>query len=190
MVSRMKAVLISIQPRWCDLIVSGEKTVEIRKTRPKLETPFKVYVYMTKAYDTIFGKGSPKRVCVGGGKIIGEFVCDDIVADKTFGHDTLFKISACMSDADISAYCLNKEIYCWHISNLVIYDEPKELGNFATFCKCFFTGNNCDECEWLLDCRGLELDESDCVCNGLKPLKRPPQSWCYVEEKGNVNEGT
>lgn len=45
----MKAVLISIKPNWCKLIWSGMKTVEVRKTRPKLETPFRVYVYCTLA---------------------------------------------------------------------------------------------------------------------------------------------
>ena len=55
-----KAVLISIRPEWCDLIVRGKKTIEVRKTRPKLETPFKVYIYCTKAPQqliTIFKDG-------------------------------------------------------------------------------------------------------------------------------------
>ena len=43
----MKAVLISIKPKWCDLIRRGRKTVEVRKTCPKLEVPFKVYIYET-----------------------------------------------------------------------------------------------------------------------------------------------
>lgn len=42
-----KSVLISINPKWCELIASGKKTVEVRKTRPKLETPFKCYIYCT-----------------------------------------------------------------------------------------------------------------------------------------------
>ena len=43
-----KAVLISIHPKWCELIASGKKMVEIRKNKPKLETPFKCYIYQTK----------------------------------------------------------------------------------------------------------------------------------------------
>lgn len=43
-----KAVLMSTQPKWCELIANGKKTVEVRKTRPKLKTPFKVYIYCTK----------------------------------------------------------------------------------------------------------------------------------------------
>lgn len=43
----MKTVLISIQPKWCELILSGDKTLEIRKNKPKLITPFKCYIYCT-----------------------------------------------------------------------------------------------------------------------------------------------
>ena len=32
----MKSVLISIQPKWCELIASGQKTVEVRKSKPKM----------------------------------------------------------------------------------------------------------------------------------------------------------
>ena len=42
-----KAVLISIRPEWVEKIARGEKTLELRKTEPKLETPFKVYIYCT-----------------------------------------------------------------------------------------------------------------------------------------------
>ena len=48
-----KAVLLSIQPRWCGLIVSGKKTIEVRKTRPKIETPFKCYIYQIKSKDKL-----------------------------------------------------------------------------------------------------------------------------------------
>jgi len=50
----MESVLISIQPKWCELIASGKKTIEVRKTRPKLDTPFKVYIYCTKDKKNIF----------------------------------------------------------------------------------------------------------------------------------------
>lgn len=44
----MNLVMISIHPKWCGLIASGEKTVEIRRTRPKFDTPFMCYIYCTK----------------------------------------------------------------------------------------------------------------------------------------------
>jgi hypothetical protein len=39
-----KAVLISIRPEWCEKIINGQKTIEVRKTRPKMDTPFKCYI--------------------------------------------------------------------------------------------------------------------------------------------------
>lgn len=44
----MKAVMLSIQPKWCELIASGKKTIEVRKTAPQLQMPFKCYIYETK----------------------------------------------------------------------------------------------------------------------------------------------
>lgn len=35
----MIAVLISIRPKWCEKIINGQKTIEVRKTRPKMDTP-------------------------------------------------------------------------------------------------------------------------------------------------------
>ena len=43
-----KAVLLSVQPKWCELIATGKKTIEIRKTKPKIKVPFKAYIYCTK----------------------------------------------------------------------------------------------------------------------------------------------
>lgn len=71
----MKSVLISIKPQWCELIFSGKKTVEVRKTRPKSETPFKVHIYCTKDKHGWFHFGKKERL---DGKVIGEFVCDKV----------------------------------------------------------------------------------------------------------------
>ena len=84
-------VLLSIKPKWCELIASGKKTVEIRKTKPKIETPFKCYIYCTK--QNVPGEilltynkkveGRNKGFRDNGdiplaGKVIGEFICDEI----------------------------------------------------------------------------------------------------------------
>lgn len=161
----MKAVLISIRPHWCEMIARREKTIEVRKTKPKLDTPFKVYIYCTKDPHGWFDFGKKERL---DGKVIGEFVCDTFVVDKTFGHDAMFNAAACMTDAEVSAYCLNAEMYGWHISDLAIYDKPKELSAFEIECK-----GGCDI---------PYMYEPPCArCNKNK-LTRPPQSWCYVEE--------
>lgn len=97
-----KAVLISIQPKWCEKIANGEKTIEIRKTRPRLEAPFKCYIYCTKPIrfykisecmctsneylhlcegQVTMGDGFKlfdKEYQVLNGRVIGEFVCNGI----------------------------------------------------------------------------------------------------------------
>ena len=50
----MKAVMISIRPEWDEKITSGEKTADVRKTRPKVEPPFKCYIYCTKAKEKLW----------------------------------------------------------------------------------------------------------------------------------------
>ena len=169
-----KAVLISIRPKWCEMIASGAKAVEIRKTRPKLKTPFKVYIYCTKSDDMFWVLNTISRrvygfsaLCAnlkdaegaykGNGKVIGEFVCDTFVTDKTFGHDPLFNGAACMDEVECAAYSCCTPLYGWHISNLEVYDTPKELSEFSRLRQTKF---------------------------GLEPVSftRAPQSWCYVEE--------
>ena len=77
----MKAVLLSVRPTYCEKIASGKKTIEVRKSRPKQEIPFKVYIYMTKgfaSYPVTIG-GYPYICNYSGGQgVIGEFICDRI----------------------------------------------------------------------------------------------------------------
>lgn len=78
-----KAVLISIRPEWVEKIANGEKTVEVRKTQPKLETPFKCYIYETKARteaDRTSEKGADAGKVYGRGMVVAEFICDEIKA--------------------------------------------------------------------------------------------------------------
>lgn len=184
-----KAVLISIQPKWCELIASGEKTVEVRKTKPKLETPFKCYIYCTeKDYDKIFcvDKFMHKVFLNGNGKqkVIGEFVCDRITeyecSSDGFG-ELATTCGTCLTYDEILNYCNGNDLYGWHITDLVIYDVPRNLSGFYHYC-----GDNpqCDGCNAHYY-SNTECGEEDYCCSpmdGCKPLTRPPQSWCYVEE--------
>ena len=110
----MKSVLISIRPKWCEKIISGEKTIEVRKTRPKMKPLFKCYIYQT-------GKGG----------VIGEFVCDEIF-DLPWGARIPSDIArgACLEPGEIHQYLGVSSGYGWHISNLKIYDAPLALSEF------------------------------------------------------------
>ena len=199
----IKSILLSIKPKYCELIASGKKTIEIRKTRPKLATPFKVYIYETKGYDTIFGKDKPKKLCVSGGRVIGEFVCDKIdriahcgtcnndirlrIVDEKICYkelDYAYLDNCKLSYTDIDRYSNGCDVYGWHISNLVIYDNPKELCEFVRICPEWEKGyitNKCLKCEHCYE-NSAECYRS-CVFEGELPITRPPQSWCYVESE-------
>lgn len=179
-----KAVLISIQPQWCERIARGEKTVEIRKTRPKIETPFKCYVYRTKGVVKHIAKGEWFDMPVGG-TVIGEFTCDRITplfnvctdnwhhlaGDVHEWHKELVK-RACLTDAELKAYAKGQNCFAWHISDLKIYDKPRELREFKKNNRdCFYA-----------DLGIAKRDCPDCKNSGCF-LERPPQSWCYVEEQ-------
>ena len=186
----MKSVLISIQPKWCELIASGKKTVEVRKTKPKLETPFKVYIYCTNGKPLIKTAANScfvDNAYIEGenlyglyekinGKVIGEFVCDKVVEFENSFFEPAFEETAdlsCLDFEGLALYLGEKDYgYGWHISDLVIYDKPKELEEFKKYnrteddCKYSHLGYAIPKCEY---------------CHGCQ-LTRPPQSWFFVEE--------
>lgn len=171
-----KAVMLSIRPKWVEKIASGEKTIEVRKTRPKLETPFKCYIYCSQGNDA-------RRLCGSWGKVIGEFVCDRI---DEYDDDTIFSFRyedyarwndfdldrACIHPEDFQNYANGKWLYGWHISDLRIYDEARELSEFRRACKNSWY---CESCAMYWENNGTCGNES-------LQIRRPPQSWCYVEE--------
>lgn len=190
----MKAVLMSIKPKYCELIAKGKKTVEVRKTKPKLETPFKVYIYCTKGFEN--NKKHSYKTWARYGKVIGEFVCDEI---DTYDDDTIHAFStedyskwndfdlynSCIHPEDLEHYANDDWLYGWHISDLVIYDRPKELSEFIRICPEWRKEKITDRC---LECEHLYTSPIDqfleCDYEGEIPITRPPQSWCYVEETG------
>ncbi len=192
-----KGVLISIRPRWCEKIASGDKTIEVRKTRPKLDTPFKCYIYCTIGGQDLNIPISQERIMrdyletgsmkslncpLGNGKVIGEFTCDQIIdAWWDYVPDAITKEVAGgnlealdgtgMTDEELFSYVgdsMRGHCYGWHISDLRIYDAPRELSEFERPYEC----NECDA-KWATECN---------ACHEEGKIKRAPQSWGYVEE--------
>lgn len=174
-----KAVLISIRPEWVEKIARDEKTVEVRKTRPKLETPFKCYIYRTKGTvpHIINGKWVQMEV---GGTIIAEFTCDRVetinAATEPYGIydvDDDFVAQTRLVDGALWDYGKGVTLYGWHISNLKIYETPKELTEFHTWKKC-------------KSCSKSGYESTACIYDGncMVPvaITKAPQSWCYVEK--------
>lgn len=191
----MKAIMISIQPKWVKKILMGEKTIEIRKTMPKCELPIDVYIYCTKSQgkknylsmiktdlsndakyeDTLNGKVVAKFT-LNKVEEIGCYYDDDMRTTVFFTDDCgdagLLKRS-CLTEEQIADYFADKEDnvvgYAWHIEDLFIFFKPKELSEFYTI---------------HLDKTIPELfDNSTQLPNGVwvKPLTKPFQSWGYIE---------
>lgn len=178
-----KAVLLSIQPRWCGLIASGKKTIEVRKTRPKIETPFKVYIYCTNDKKNHFWTG--KRYSYadershnafdknGNGKVIGEFICDAIVSHCEMANADIAEQRGCIRREQLFEYANGAELYGWHISDLKIYNKPKALSEFEKPCS-----HNCSKCKYYYP--GGREEPPSCEWEDFE-ISKPPQSWCYVE---------
>lgn len=130
-----KAVMLSIRPEWCSKIAFGEKTVEVRKTRPKIDQPFHCFIYETKARMKI-NRGGWYLWYVGHGAVIGEFVCDMVLDIFVEIPDELQKSYPLpctgMTDRELMDYLGKGKLgYGWHISDLVIYDTPRPLSDFG-----------------------------------------------------------
>lgn len=187
----MKNILIAIRPKWVEKIASGKKTIEVRKSVPK-EVPFKAYIYATKpkkwfscgavsTSDELLWLANGKvEMCDGfkfwadsgvyqglNGRVIGYFICDKVeeFSVGSLRSDDIENL-ACLSYSEMIDYFYKPEEldgktaklgYAWHISQLKIYDKPRELSEFG---KVGF---------------GHEV-----------PLKRPPQSWMYIEDLGET----
>ena len=194
----MKSILISIKPQWVEKILNGKKTIEIRKTKPNIKLPCKVYIYCS------YSKKSMKDLCCYSlntgnyklmnkeeydkdfafsvnGSVVAEFTlnkitthlynfidCEEqesynfLVEDvKNAGFDTNLE-GLLDFDEFIENYGKRKPLYAWHIDNLKIYDKQKELDEFTTG-------------KVALPCGYGDYNIHN------KILKRPPQSWCYVE---------
>ncbi len=207
-----KSVLISIQPYYVFLIIAKamgwnipkEKTIEVRKTIPRdKDWNRKAIIYCSKnkkSFDKIPGEYQPLMESFLG-KVIGEFVCDGIISRCEMANADIAEQQGCIKREDLIRYACGKELYGWHISNLKIYDKPKELSEFCVIDKdklkeCPYRERICQNPEftngnYLLggySCSKTKEPDFDIIdfCRGgcadvFKSLTRPPQSWCYVE---------
>ena len=176
----MKSILLSIKPKWCAKIMNGVKTIEVRKNTPKCDLPIDVYIYCTKENDLGRINDFPNKYfvdCVetpqdfkkmdsaynGKGKVVAKFTLNKVdkyvngcnVAKKypTFNDFEKILTPACIYTDELENYCEDLSFYAWHISNLVIFDEPKYLCDFWNTKKGVF------------------------CC----PLTKAPQNYCYIE---------
>ena len=191
-----KCVLLSIRPQWCELIASGKKTIEVRKSRPKLETPFKCYIYCTQGSKHLclmqneggvnlmaccnWTTALPVGGAISNGKVIGEFVCDKI---DLFDSDFDERARGCApSGSQIDSMGWNRFLTLIHESARLSDVELNEY--FPESVKAYL---------WHISALQIydkpkELSEfhKPEMPMGLRyeddTIKRPPQSWAYIEE--------
>lgn len=194
-----KAIMISVKPKWVAKILNGEKTIEIRKTMPKCDLPIDVYIYCTKdkkdylCKPNEWGMPFPKTYALGGkccknynGKVVAKFALNKVERFEwdSCGRDNngywldngeRFDLKhTCLTYEELFAYVKSDVGYAWHISNLEIFDKPKELSEF----KHWVFYKKCEKCPYGKN----DYDYGLCSqCCEIKPLTKAPQSWQFIE---------
>lgn len=175
----MKTILMSIKARHNRNIESGLKKSELRLKPPTCELPFKVLTYES-GFD-------------GRHKVVNEWICDNITTWRIcVGIPAHLPKAACVSVGKIREYSGKncKDISEMRITNLKIYNKPKELSEFYKPCKDVY--QYCEGCEYGSTIippdeeeyalyHGGQYDRYETVCHNV--VTRPPQSWCYIEER-------
>lgn len=186
-----KAIMISIRPEWVQKILDEKKTLEVRKSRPKLETPFKCYIYCTKPkrkyedyivteWDDCFDW--PNEGFFGGGLVVGEFVCDKIDIIQRRGIPQNFdycylSLNEWGNDdieteiRDIRGSCIPKETL-----NAYAGKTPVLYAWHISNLQIYDTPK--------------PINSFTCIREGIDgmgwwPMNRPPQSWGYVITEGD-----
>lgn len=132
-----KAVLASIQPFWCIKIAYRMKRLEVRKNRPKLEPPFKVYIYCTSVKSLNISDYVKAHRLTGGavddwsGKVFGEFTCDWILLDRARENADRLHHEGLIPMEQLLNYGGGKPLYGWGVSDVVLYERPKDLSEFG-----------------------------------------------------------
>lgn len=195
----MKAVLMSIKPYYVFLIIARimgldiplEKTIEVRKNIPTSnEWNRHSVIYCSKDKKSFHRIPAEYQSFMRRflGKVIGEFICDriDEICLECSDWSKLRPAEIPyigLTDKEIVEYLGNgKTGYGLHISNLKIYDKPRELSEFNDYCKYQGMTKEClredgEFCNYSYEYITL-IHHIKCE----KVLTRPPQSWCYVEE--------
>lgn len=185
----MKSILLSIKPKYVADILNGRKTIEIRKTMPKCNLPIDVYIYCTKGkeklvyidYTPCGDKGyiTTDLDCENeeiNGRVVAKFTLNRIDRYHVLPSERLMPFNRnveeklnqlCLTKEEVMTYGNGEDYYAclWHISNLVIFDKPKELSDFIKW-------------SWLYE------DVNDIDIMRFLPtysLTKAPQSYCYVE---------
>lgn len=173
----------------CYIYCKSAKPYLYKEANPPFELFLDSELYKGKGYDDrLFSS-----------KVIGEFICDKVdkiiplqhtyynyiglpianVTEYGIWNDDLAQM--CLKKKEIDNYGKGKMLYGWHISDLKIYDKPKELSEFKTP-PCEKSEKACGNCKWLVKINTPDVYECECYVEDGRPITRAPQSYMYVEE--------
>lgn len=148
----MKAILLSIRPKWVEKILKGKKTIEVRKTAPMCDLPIDVYIYATKyKHDWVIKDGVSVYddwVKING-KVVARFTLkrlevvfnhsantpfppyDAIRCQSQKAKNDEFLKQSCLTQKQVTEYIGKDNIgWSWRIDDLAILDEPLPLDAF------------------------------------------------------------
>lgn len=186
-------VLFSIRPEWCELILSGEKTCEVRKIAPTRRPPYTGYIYCTNGKTLnvpithgqlladMAVNGMKSMNCpIGNGMVIGEFrVCKrtyihigtDLDGTKHL-YNTAFIGRTCLTNNALFLYLQSGKGSGWALDFEAVktYRIPKPLTDFVK--------PPCKKSTGCVGCKNWDRQHKACV--RTYHITRPPQSWCYV----------
>lgn len=190
-----KAIMLSIKPRFVADILNGRKTIEVRKVSPKCDLPITVYIYCTKE-KSLIRKGNKQWIIKDknfvyedanyyagfNGKVVAKFTLRKVeeiyreydirLEQDYFMTNSLvdwYLLNKCkLSNAELDNYLENKTGYAYHIEDLVIFDEPKELSEFVH--KVVIEHHTKGHIGYLVEER-------------FEPLTKAPQNYCFVESE-------
>ena len=110
---KMSVVILSLHQKWWQKMVTGEKVLELRKTKPQCKAPFRVLVYIT-----------------GGVGIVGEFICPEVMEIKNL-KEAERKSQVPVHDICIYATGSRNKVYGWEVSAVREYEKPLALAELG-----------------------------------------------------------
>lgn len=171
-----RAVLISIRPQWCEKIASGEKTIEVRKTRPRWRRRSRSTSTAQRRKNGSLPSSKTEM------RTTAKSTTESLFLSRLI--KVLIAMRLAILARSLANLCaMRSSGYGWHISNLKVYDAPKKLSEFTAACKYKNDDGTCPPRRIACSFQRYDYnpDGSINIVECGNTIRRPPQSWGYVE---------
>ena len=182
-----KSVLLSVRPKWAELILKGEKTLELRRTFPDfVHLPFRVYLYETAGKtDTPWMDEDGHMIFKGRGMVVGECMCDEIYDIHWAAMGGYYYLppesggdlrESKVDFQQMREYFGDRDGCGWHLTEVTAYETPRDIGEFRKPC---VNALYCESCAMYNEYRKR-------CGNASLYFTRPPQSWAYAQRRDSA----